>query len=827
MLPPLSRSGIILFLLWLILFDPAAGHAAGFPQAGQPDTAGSVVVIITTLEGAVHVSGVQVELRATDEDLVIARSLTDGTGQVTFPDVPAGTYIIRALRSGFVTRDSTAFPVTANETARVLLDTQLTFVPPEVLVEADDMPLPTDSVQPVSMSDMLSGSVLETAPLTGDDFQSLLPLLPGVVRDGNGRLSIRGGQPVQGALQISSASLNDPSTGDFDLDLPAQSVQSIEVLANPFAAEYGRFSSSVTEIRTKRGTNEWHLSYGNLVPRFRGLLRGIRAFEPRLSVGGPIRENRIFLVQDMQFRYVATPVKSLPGEPEVDLRSFDSFTRVDSVLSSRHTLGGGLILFPREFRHVTMNTFRPSEVTPDFNQSGWSAGMVDRFAIWPNLVVETTLAVRQFEIDVNTENRAPMVYAPETQSGGFFNDQERDVTSIQWVQALSLSSNLWTGQHVFKFGTDLQQSHYDGTSASRPVEIRRIDGTLAERIEFGGLSEQEIHGTEFAVFAQDRWRLNDRVSLEFGLRLDRDAVVERIKWSPRAGMAVSALPEGRGIIRGGFGKFVHRTPLNVGAFSSYEPRLVTRFSAAGSALGNPVMYANRIDDDLRTPEAHVGNIEWDQRFGRRVLLKLAFLGRQGSQEYILIPDPAAGALRLSSTGTSRYKEFEATARYLGGVRRDLTLSYVWAKGTADLNNYDQFYGNLRNPIVRANEHNLTPVDVRHRLLLRGTIGLPREWDFAPVLELRSGFPWSAVDEFQDFVGPRSRAGRMPAVRTLDFSIARPWTVRNRRFRAGIKVYNIFGAFAERDIQTNVTSPSYGTAFNPIERSVGFVFGMTR
>jgi hypothetical protein len=230
---------------------------------------------------------VQVELRATDEDLVIAKSLTDGTGQVMFPDVPPGIYIIRAARPGFLTRDSTVFTVTAGETTRVLLDTQLTFVPPEVVVEADEMPLPTDSVQPVSMSDMLSGSVLESAPLAGDDFQSLLPLLPGVVRDGNGRLSIRGGQPTQGALQISSASLIDPSTGDFDLDLPAQSVQSVEVLANPFAAEYGRFSTSMTEIRTRRGTNEWEISYGNLLPRFRGLLRRIRAFEPRLSVAAP------------------------------------------------------------------------------------------------------------------------------------------------------------------------------------------------------------------------------------------------------------------------------------------------------------------------------------------------------------------------------------------------------------------------------------------------------------------------------------------------------------------------------------------------------------
>ena len=138
-----------------------------------------------------------------------------------------------------------------------------------------------------------------------------------------------------------------------------------------------------------------------------------------------------------------------------------------------------------------------------------------------------------------------------------------------------------------------------------------------------------------------------------------------------------------------------------------------------------------------------------------------------------------------------------------------------------------FYGNFRNPIIRANEYNLIATDVRHRLLVRGTIGIPGGWDVAPVLELRSGFPWSAVDEFHDYVGPRSRAGRLPAVRTLDLSITRPWRFKSRRFRAGLKLYSLFGPSAERDIQSNITSPFYGTAYNPVERSIGFVIGSAR
>ncbi len=309
--------------------------------------------------------------------------------------------------------------------------------------------------------------------------------------------------------------------------------------------------------------------------------------------------------------------------------------------------------------------------------------------------------------------------------------------------------------------------------------------------------------------------------------MDRDSVVEHVTWSPRIGVAIGVLPEGRGLLRGGFGKFVQRAPLNVEAFPAFERRTVGRFNPDGSSMGPTLAYGNRIAPDLRTPEANVANVEWNQRFGRRVLVKLAGMRRHGSHAFILLPDPSAREVLLASTGSSRYTEFEATTRYLGGERRDITVSYVAAKGTADLNHYDEFYGNFRNPILRANENNLISTDVPHRLLVRGTIGFPGQWDFAPVLEIRSGFPWSAVDEFQDFVGPRNRAGRLPTVHTLDFAISRPWKVKKYRFRAGLKVYNIFGASAERDVQNNLTSPNFGQFFNPIERSIGFVLGSVK
>ena len=65
---------------------------------------------------------------------------------------------------------------------------------------------------------------------------------------------------------------------------------------------------------------------------------------------------------------------------------------------------------------------------------------------------------------------------------------------------------------------------------------------------------------------------------------------------------------------------------------------------------------------------------------------------------------ARGLLTLGSAGESKYWELETTGRYLASEHRDLTVSYVRSHSTSDLNDYDQFFGNFRNPIIRSNEN---------------------------------------------------------------------------------------------------------------------------
>src|SRR5262245_18179893 len=494
---------------------PAAAQTAQAPASGN----GRVVVTVS-LEG-VRIPAVNVSLRSADGNVVVGQTTTDNIGQVTFPDIAPGRYVVLARRDGFADTETAPFSVSAGQSEQVLVEMRLTFVREsvDVIVPANS---PTESMQPVSVSDLLTGTKMDIQPLAGDDFQSLLTVLPSIIRGPEGRLRIKGGAPTSGALQISSASLNDPSTGDFDLELPSGAVESVEVLSNPFAAEYGRFSTSVTQVRTKRGTNEWVHKLDNLLPRFGRGFAFVDRFGPRLSISGPLKRDRLLFGQYFQYRFARTSVKSLPDRPQIGLDSFDSFTRLDAVLSSRHALTGGVIYFPRKITNATLSTFRPEETTPTFTQEGFSLGAADRLILSDYAVLETTVAGRFFEVDQKSQGLQPMIYAPQTQSGNFFSRQERNVRSLQLVAALTISRD-WHGQHVFKVGMDLQHSTFDGVSFSQQLDVRRLDGSLAERTTYSpAMTNPDVNGYEFALFGQDRWRLTDRLSLELGFRSDRD-----------------------------------------------------------------------------------------------------------------------------------------------------------------------------------------------------------------------------------------------------------------------------------------------------------------
>ena len=87
------------------------------------------------------------------------------------------------------------------------------------------------------------------------------------------------------------ASLTDTSTGAPLFRLPVDAIDSVEVLPNPYAVEFGRFSSGLTLINTKSGGDQWRVALNTPELSFRVSRTqqwkpiGIESFGPRVGVG--------------------------------------------------------------------------------------------------------------------------------------------------------------------------------------------------------------------------------------------------------------------------------------------------------------------------------------------------------------------------------------------------------------------------------------------------------------------------------------------------------------------------------------------------------------
>ena len=598
---------------------------------------------------------------------------------------------------------------------------------------------------------------------------------------------------------------------------------SVTLLANPYSAEYGRFTAGVSAVETRRGSNDWGFTLNNFIPKLRwrdGGFRGVERFTPRFGFDGPLVPDRVFLAQSFRYRLVKTKVPVRPSlDNDSQLQSFDSFSQVDATLTPRHNLTATLSVFPRNIEQLNLDTFNPREVTTDFKQRGFNAALAERAVLTDSALLESSFAVKSYDVEIDGQGRRPMVFRPEVNGGNFFNTQDRDTWTVQVAEVLTIQGRGPLGGHVFKTGVDIYYAALDGTSTSRPVEIYRADGSLSQRISFSGPRLQNVSSTNMGLFLHDRWRPSDGVLLEMGGRLDRDGVLGRYNLAPRFGFVVDVGRQQRAVVKGGIGLFYEQTPLNVKAFESYQMPTVERFARDGSRIAPPTAFAHQLVAD-RTPRSLTWNVEYNHRVSDRVVLRLNHLRRHGRHELLLEPVTTANGalLRLDSRGRSRYWQVEATTRIDVGPH-ELHVTYVRSRARADLNDYDEFFGNFRNPIIRPNQFSFADTDTPHRLLFRGGLQLD-EWRVSPLVEWRQGFPYSVVDEDQHFVGLRNQGGRFPTFATLDLDVQRRIEIFGLNPRVGFRIFHVLGNDLPRDVQTNIDSLSFRRLSNSIERRYG-------
>jgi hypothetical protein len=198
------------------------------------------------------------------------------------------------------------------------------------------------------------------------------------------------------------------------------------------------------------------------------------------------------------------------------------------------------------------------------------------------------------------------------------------------------------------------------------------------------------------------------------------------------------------------------------------------------------------------------------------------MGSQTDHIYVINPEldyRGRSAIVLRSAGHATYRALELTSRVVLPKKNAFYFSYVRSRARGDLNDFNSYFGDFGEPVVRQNQYSNLPYDVPNRFIAWGTLALPHRVTIAPIIEARSGFPFSVRDAEQNFVGVRnSNQTRFPSFFALDVELAKEFQVTKKYgVRLSLRGFNLTDHFNPRDVRANIADPHFGEFFASYRR----------
>jgi hypothetical protein len=647
-----------------------------------------------------------------------------------------------------------------------------------------------------------------------------------VVRGPDGRINLKGARNTQSGALVNSANVTDPATGGSAISLPIDVVSSVQVISNPYDPQYGNLTGAVSTAETKTGNyDERHFSIQNVLPRPRfrdGSLMGIESATPRMTFTGPLIKDRVAITQSFEYRFVRTPVTSLPElERDQTLEGFNSYTQFDFNINAKQTATVSVAIYPQRLEYMGLNTFTPQPSTVDYHQRGYQVYGQDRLLTGPDSALTSQISYKTYDADTTPEGTGPYQLLINTTKGEFFNQQSRRTNRFEWRESYAFAPRHFLGSHQFKAGMDYSYSNFDGRETFRPAELIGSSSLPIERITFTRPTAFSVNQNVAALYVSDEWTPFQRATFTFGVRSDTDSVTGTTHASPRAGVILALTKDGKTLLKAGGGIFYDRVPLMLPVFESFPGRTVSSLDANGQVTSSTA-YVNRITGSLQNPRSTAWNVELDRQITNSLSVRVGYEDRNTARDFIVSPTSAnnSGIIGLSNGGNGSYREFQVTASY-HSARFLLNGSYVHSYAYGTLNDPSLFFGNYPQAVIQPNESGRLSFDAPNRFLVWGDIKGPWKLTIMPVWDTHTGFPWSVQNEYREYLGPRNTQ-RYPWFSSTDLQVTRPFTIhfgeRQLKTRAGFAVFNLFNHDNPRDVQTIVNSSQFGGFYNDAWRT---------
>jgi hypothetical protein len=682
---------------------------------------------------------------------------------------------------------------------------------------------------------------LNRLPLPAEQALEVLPLIPTVLRDLEDKISIGGTYPADAILLFNGMDLTDPFTGNFRLRLPLEAVEDVDLFSGVYPASYGDVAGGLVNMSTRPGGDSWAWRVSSLFPRpnfHNGTIEGVGNASPRFFVGGPVGKGGLFLAQSFEYHFDRITIEDVAGDPnrdQIKTQGWQWLTQFDWYPNDNHRLRFVLLAFPALDAYIGLDALTPIEATSDVERDGELLLGSHRWTIDERSSLQWALQINRIGIGTVAQGPAPLEVTPEGLRGNFYRTEDRQTTHTQVRAVYGRSIGSRGNTHLLEVGGELHGLDIDGEFDAGTILVRGAEGQLLKRSDFIG-SPDDLDETkyEWAGFVHDRWWHSTRFWCDSGVRFSSDSVTRQMRWEPRFGFAWDPVGNSNTLVKAAVG-MLHRRVYLAEAFWDRGPTLVqTTFDEGEDGEDILRVFVPETQGRLSAPRTLLITAEAIHRFSSSLLVRGRYTQRDGDDQIIfdlvpgaefMLPEGVApldaasaltpethGKLLLSNEGERNSWSAEVTGQYTISEESELYASYVYSSAEGDLNEFNHLAGERPDAVLRPNQYAKLPFDATHRFLLWGIVNLPWGMTVSPVVEWRSGFPYSVVQEDQSYLGEANSA-RYPAFLSIDAQVTKDFTIKKYDLTAGVKITNLTDHDNPRNVINNIASPRFGDLLN--------------